>query len=143
MLLVATRRDTLTDNEDTLTALLVEHTDAWNAHDLDRLMDLFTDDCVFDASGGSQVHGERFEGRTAVSEAFLAVFDAMPDANWGGGRHYTLSASYCVSEWTLTGTLTDGSRIEVDGCDFLTIKDGQITRKNSYRKQRPSIQRAS
>lgn len=143
MLLVAISRGTLADNEDTLTTLLIEHTDAWNAHDLDRLMNLFADDCVFDASGGMQVQGERFEGKAAVREAFRAVFTRMPDAHWGGGRHYTLGANYGVSEWTLTGTLVSGSRIEVDGCDFLTVKDGRITRKSSYRKQRPPIQQSS
>lgn len=131
------------DRQDTLSTLIVEHTDAWNAHDLDRLMDLFTDDCVFDASGGTQVRGQRFEGKTAVREAFLAVFNGMPDARWGGGRHYVLGANYYVSEWTLTGALLDGSRVEVDGCDFLTIKDGRIARKNSFRKQRPPIQQSS
>ena len=63
----------------------------------------------------------------------------MPDAHWGDGRHYVIDECYCVSEWTLTGTLADGSRLEVNGCDFLTVRDGQITKKNAFRKQRPPI----
>lgn len=126
-------------HEDAGDRLLVEHIDAWNAHDLERLMALFADDCMFDASGGSGVHGQRFEGRRAVREAFASVFDRMPDAHWGEGQHYTLGADHYVSTWTLTGTLADGSRIEVDGCDFLTVRDGLITRKHSFRKQRPPI----
>lgn len=132
-------REPLPHDEDAFTTLLGEHIDAWNAHDLDRLIDLFADDCVFDASGGTKVLGERYEGKPAVREAFGAVFDGMPDAHWGNGRHYTLDADHCVSQWTLTGTLADGSRVEVDGCDFLTIRDGLIVRKNSFRKQRPPI----
>ncbi|MEY2449009.1 MAG: hypothetical protein QOH79_2485, partial [Acidimicrobiaceae bacterium] len=46
---------------------------------------------------------------------------------------------YGVSEWRLTGTLLDGSRIDVLGCDFLTVRDDKIIRKNSFRKQRPVL----
>lgn len=126
-----------------LESILVEHINAWNDHDLDRLMALFSDDCVFEASGGGEVHGQRFEGRGEVRDAFSAVFDEMPDANWGGGRHYVLDEGYAVSEWTLTGTLSDGSRREVNGCDFLTVLDGKITKKNAYRKQRPPFRPAT
>ncbi len=41
----------MSHDEDGMTRLLVEHIDAWNSHDLDRLMGLFADDCVFEASG--------------------------------------------------------------------------------------------
>lgn len=58
------------DNDD-LRRLLVEHTDAWNSHDIDRLMGLFGDDCVFDASGGTETHGQRFVGRADVRSAGL------------------------------------------------------------------------
>jgi steroid delta-isomerase-like uncharacterized protein len=120
--------------------LLVEHTKAWNRHDLESLMSLFAEDCVFEASGGDEVCGTRYEGHEAVREAFAAVFETMSDAQWGNGRHYILASDYGVSEWTLTGTLPDGRRLEVNGCDFLTVRDGAIITKNSYRKQRPPIQ---
>jgi taurine dehydrogenase small subunit len=126
-------------DEGTATRLLIEHINAWNAHDLDRLMALLSDDCVFDASGGSSVHGQRFEGRGAVRDAFATVFDRMPDAHWGDGQPYTLGPDHYVSTWNLTGTLSDGSRLEVDGCDFLTVREGLIKRKHSFRKQRPPI----
>lgn len=116
--------------------LLVEHTDAWNSHDVDRLMSLFADDCVFEASAGPEAHGRRFEGRAQVRAAFVEVLDSMPDANWGGGRHFVISDDYGVSEWHLTATLIDGARVDVLGCDFLTAHGGQIVRKNSFRKQR-------
>ena len=122
---------------DALERLLIEHTDAWNSHDVDRLMSLFADDCVFDASSGPESHGSRFEGREQVRAAFAEVLESMPDANWGGGRHFVLSDDYGVSEWRLTGTRLDGTRIDVLGCDFLTVRDGNIVRKNSFRKQRP------
>lgn len=124
---------------DDLERLLVEHTDAWNSHDIERLMRLFADDCVFDASGGSEAHGSRFEGRAQVRAAFADVLDSMPDANWGDGRHFVLADDYGVSEWRLTGTLLDGRRIDVLGCDFLSVRGDKIVRKSSFRKQRPLL----
>jgi steroid delta-isomerase-like uncharacterized protein len=120
-----------------LERLLIEHTDAWNSHDVDRLMRLFADDCAFEASTGPEFHGRRFDGLAQVRTAFVDVFDSMPDANWGDGRHSVISEDRGVSEWRLTGTLADGSRVDVLGCDFLTIRDDKIVRKNSFRKQRP------
>jgi steroid delta-isomerase-like uncharacterized protein len=119
--------------------LLIEHTDAWNSHDIERLMGLFADDCVFDASAGPESYGRRFEGRTQVRTAFADVFASMPDANWGDGRHFVISDEYGVSEWRLTATLADGKRLDVLGCDFLTFRDNKILRKNSFRKQRPVV----
>lgn len=103
-------------------------------------MSLFAEDCVFEASGGPEVWGQRYNGYLEVKEAFAEVFDSMPDAQWGNGRHCSLAPDYGVSEWTLTGTLPDGRRLEVNGCDFLRVRDGKIISKNSYRKQRPPIQ---
>ena len=117
--------------------LLVNHADAWNRHDLDALMGLFADDCIFEASGGDQAWGSRYEGIESVRAAFAEVLEAMPDAHWGQGRHFVMSPDYGVSQWILTGTLQDGRRIEVHGCDFLTVRAGKIVRKDSYRKQRP------
>jgi steroid delta-isomerase-like uncharacterized protein len=120
-----------------LQEILVNHIEAWNRHDLEGLMALFAEDCVFESSGGPDVCGSRFEGHSAVKQAFADVFASMPDAHWGDGRHHVISPGYAVSEWTLTGTLSDGRRLEVNGCDFLTVHDEKITKKNSYRKQRP------
>ncbi len=130
-------------SNDDLLELLSAHTAAWNGHDVDALMDLFADDCTFEASGGSGVAGDRFVGKDEVRAAFAAVFDSMPDATWADGRHYALNLGYGVSEWTLRGTMADGRRVEVNGCDFLTVSDSKIIIKNSYRKQRPPIQPAA
>jgi ketosteroid isomerase-like protein len=126
-------------NRHDLERLLVEHTDAWNSHDLDRLMSLFADECVFEASGGPEFCGSRYRGRAEVRGAFADVLESMPDANWGDGRHLVISEDYGVSEWRLTGTRRDGTRVDVLGCDFLTVRDGKIIRKNSFRKQRPPL----
>ncbi len=124
-------------DRDQLLPVMVAHINAWNNHNLDGLLQLFSPDGVFEASGGPDVDGQRFEGKQALRAAFASVFEAMPDAHWGDGLHHVINPGYGVSEWTLTGTRADGNRLEVNGCDFLTVRGGLIIRKNSYRKQRP------
>ena len=115
--------------------LLDRFADAWNRHDLDALMAMMTDDCVFESSAGAQVNGQRSEGREAVRAAFAAVFEACPDAQWRNPRHF-VAGDRAVSEWTFTGTRRDGQRVEVNGCDLFTLRDGRIVVKNSFRKNR-------
>lgn len=121
-----------------LLALLDRFADAWNRHDLDGLMSMMTDDCVFEASAGPRVDGERSEGQPAVRAAYAAVFEAFPDAHWASARHF-IAGDRGVSEWTFSGTQPDGRRVEVTGCDLLTFRDGKIAIKNSYRKNRPAL----
>ncbi len=69
--------------ETDLLALLDRFAAAWNRHDLDALMSMMTDDCVFKASAGPDADGERNEGRQAVRAAFAAVFDGFPGRTLG------------------------------------------------------------
>ena len=119
-------------------ALLDRFAEAWNRHDLDALMSMMTGDCVFQSSAGPQVCGQRSEGQQAVRAAYAAVFAAFPDARWAGARHF-IAGDRGVSEWTFSGTRDDGARIEVNGCDLFTFRDGTIAIKNSYRKNRPAF----
>ena len=118
--------------------LLDAFAEAWNRHDIDALMSMMTADCIFEASAGNAVEGERHEGQQAVRAAFAAVFEQYPDAHWGNARHF-VAGDRGVSEWTFTGTRTDGARVEVIGCDVFTFRNGRIAIKNSFRKNRPSI----
>ena len=119
-----------------LSALLDRFVDAWNRHDLDALMSMMSEDGVFESSAGPEVCGRRSEGKEAVRAAFASVFEAFPDAHWAGARH-VIAGDRAVSEWTFTGTQKDGKRVEVNGCDLITFRDGRIAIKNSFRKNRP------
>ncbi len=112
--------------------------EAWNRHDLDALMSFMAEECVFEASGGPEVCGTRHVGRDAVRAGYAEVWSTFPDAQWGNARH-VVAGDRGVSEWTFTGTRTDGSRVEVNGCDVFTFRDGKIAVKNSYRKNRPPM----
>ena len=125
-------------SEAELLTLLDRFADAWNRHDLDALMSMMTEDCVFEASAGPEVDGQRSDGKAAVRAAYAAVFETFPDAHWANPRHL-IAGNRGVSEWTFTGTRTDGTRVEVSGCDLFTFRDGKIAVKNSYRKNRSAI----
>lgn len=120
-----------------LLTLLDEFAQAWNRHDVDALMSMMTEDGVFDASGGSTAQGMRYQGQAAVRASFASVFERFSDAHWGDARH-VVSGDRGFSEWTFTGTLADGTRVEVNGCDLFTFRDGKIAVKNSFRKNRVS-----
>lgn len=112
--------------------------DAWNAHDIDALMRFMHDDCVFETAAGPDACGTRHSGREAVRTAFAAAWQNFPDAQWRNARHL-VAGDRGISEWTFTGTAADGSRIEANGVDVFTFRDGKILVKNVFRKDRPRL----
>lgn len=117
------------------TQFLQSFVDAFNAHDLDAIMACMTVDCIFEASAGPDVDGEKFVGQQSVRNAFEDVFKTFQDAQWLNPTHL-ISGNRGITEWTFSGTKIDGTRVEVTGCDLFTFKDGKIAIKNSYRKNR-------
>jgi ketosteroid isomerase-like protein len=108
---------------------------AFDEHDLDRIMTYFAEDAVFEAPRGTEPWGTRFVGREAVREAFAGRFAGIPDIRYQGDSHF-VDGDRGASEWTLSGTTTEGQRIEIRGCDLWTLRDGQVVRKDSYWKLR-------
>jgi ketosteroid isomerase-like protein len=123
----------------------VEHADAvamlqaiatgFDTHDLDAIMAHFADDAVFESPRGPDAWGTRFVGTEAIREAFAGRFAGIPDVRYRDDDHF-VDGDRGASEWTLSGTTTDGQRIEVRGCDLWTIRDGQVVKKDSYWKIR-------
>ncbi|MBK8506075.1 MAG: nuclear transport factor 2 family protein [Saprospiraceae bacterium] len=113
---------------------------AFNPHDTKAIMSHMTDDCVFEASAGPDVDGEKFKGQQQVKKAFEDVFATFPDAQWGDPKHF-ISGERGFTEWTFTGTKLNGTEVEITGCDLFTFKEGKIAIKNSYRKNRLLIKK--
>ena len=114
---------------------LIELCDAFNAHDLDRIMACFADDCVLEMPRGAKPSGARFEGRQNVRAALATRFEGLPDVHYGNGEHFVdAAANTGMSKWLLTGTNREGKKVEAHGCDFYTFRDGKVTRKDSYWK---------
>ena len=117
------------------TETLQQVLDAFNRHDLDAIMEYFSEDCSFDFPRGPEYYGQRFIGRSQVREALAGRFKGIPDVHYGDDRHWvSAEGDRGVSEWTLTGTTTSGIKLELRGCDLWEFHLGKITRKDSYWK---------
>lgn len=109
--------------------------EAWNDHDADRIMAAMTDDCIFETGGGESAWGDRHEGAVAVRARVEQVWREIPDVSFDEARHF-ISGDRGCSEWILRGTRTDGTAVEVAGCDLFTFRDGKILVKSSFLKNR-------
>lgn len=109
--------------------------DAWNDHDADRIMAAMTDDCIFETGAGESAWGDRYEGAVAVRARVEEVWRDIPDVSFDEARHF-ISGDRGCSEWILRGTRTDGTAVEVAGCDLFTFRDGKILVKCSFLKNR-------
>jgi ketosteroid isomerase-like protein len=106
---------------------------AFNAHDIDRIMSFFANDCSLDMPRGPEPHGRRLSGKEAVREALLGRLRGIPDVHYGDPEHH-VSGNCGMSKWLLTGTKIDGAKVRVRGCDFYTFENGLVVRKDSYWK---------
>ncbi len=107
----------------------------FDTHDLDLIMAQFAEDAVFESPRGTASWGTRFAGAAAIRGAFAARLAGIPDVRYQQDDHF-VDGDRGASEWTLSGTTTDGQRIEVRGCDLWTFRDGRVVKKDSYWKIR-------
>jgi ketosteroid isomerase-like protein len=107
----------------------------WQAHDVDGIVEMFTDDVIFEASFGAEPCGERAVGKAAARKLAAAVFERVPDLHFEELRHF-VSPGYAVVESVTTGTPAGGAPYEIHLADLLTLRDGKIAAKRSYRKAR-------
>ena len=114
-------------------ATLKQFLAAFNAHDLDAIMEFFADDCEFYMPRGPEPRGQRFVGKAAVRLGLASRFAGLPDVHYGDDHHW-VAGNLGVSTWLLTGTTRSGDAIRVRGVDLLEFKDGKIVTKDSYWK---------
>ena len=114
-------------------AVLKSLVEAFNAHDLDRIMSFFSEDAVLEMPRGPDPWGRRFVGAAAVREGLRGRFIGMPDVHYGDDSHF-VDGDMGISQWTVTGTAPTGGRIAARGCDFYTFRDGKVVKKDSFWK---------
>jgi steroid delta-isomerase-like uncharacterized protein len=114
--------------------------EAWNSQNLDAILDLHTEDSVF------QLHvpgSAAVAGKEAIRETFAAFLAQLPDINFATRRLQT-GAEHWVLESTLSGTAaaafeledetidSPGAAVEVDCVDVIQLRDGLVARKDTY-----------
>ena len=105
---------------------------AWDARDVDRLMQHMTEDCVYLASVGPEP-GRTYVGAAAVREGFreMLAYDAAGESR--GGQTFIVG-HLGVAEWSYLKLGSYGAIVEVRGCDILEFRGAKIARKDAFRK---------
>jgi steroid delta-isomerase-like uncharacterized protein len=131
---------TATDSTTAIRMLAERYGEAWNRQDLDAIMDLHTDDSVFQAHAAGTPPAE---GKEAVREAFAGYLAMLPDINFAE-RALHVADDHWVLESTMSGTVAQpidvegealgeqGARIEVDCVDVIEVRDGLVASKQTY-----------
>jgi steroid delta-isomerase-like uncharacterized protein len=122
-----------------LQALIDRYNAAWNAHDVDAIVSMHTEDSVFE----NHVTGDRNVGREEIGRAIGGIFSVFPDLSFETRRSYVRD-NLVVQEWTARGTHEGtmtrsgieveptGRKVEYKGMDVIPIRDGLVARKDVY-----------
>ena len=112
--------------------LIQKFNDAFNRHDVTGMIQLMSDDCVFENTSPSP-DGTRYVGKEQVRIFWQEFFQQSPHAKieiediFGLGMH-------CVMRWKYSWADEDGNKGHVRGVDIFKVVDGLIKEKLSYVK---------
>jgi steroid delta-isomerase-like uncharacterized protein/uncharacterized protein (TIGR02118 family) len=114
---------------------LTEWAAAWSAHDAERVVRLFTDDCVYeDVTIGAVNHGKD-ELRVFAAAIFAAIPDfaialssSHADERWGA-MEWTMSGTHAAD---LPGLPATGQRFSVRGATILALAPRGMSRCTDY-----------
>jgi steroid delta-isomerase-like uncharacterized protein len=105
--------------------------DAFNSHDVDAVMALMTEDCVFENTRPAP-NGTRYEGAAAVRQFWVDFFANSPQARFETEEMFG-AGNRAVVRWVYRWTKPAGSG-QVRGVDVFTVRDGKVAEKLSYVK---------
>ena len=118
----------MSSNEQALAAF----SSAFGRGDVDAIMDLMTDDCVFEATGPAP-DGMRVEGASSVRGVWEDLFATTRDAVFAEEESF-VAGDRAVLRWVFSWANDDGSDGHVRGVDILRLRDGKVAEKLSYVK---------
>jgi ketosteroid isomerase-like protein len=105
--------------------------EAFNRHDVDAIMALMTDDCVFENTRPVP-DGERFVGQAAVRGYWMKLFERSPHARFDAEEIIGMG-DRCVVTWVYHW-IRDGVPGHVRGVDVFKVRDERVAEKLSYVK---------
>lgn len=113
-------------------ALVARFSDAFAAADVDVVMSLMTDDCVFESTSPAP-DGRRFEGQAAVRRVWEELLATTSEPAFETEETFVHRDRGTV-RWRYSWRQPDGSRGHVRGVDVLAFRDGKAAEKLSYVK---------
>lgn len=123
----------MTDRERINTATLTRLAEAFRCKDVEAVLGEFADDGVFEVAEGREPWGERFQGKLAIRAALETMFKER-DFELENATRW-VHGDRAVSQWTYVATTRSGRRVEMRGCDLFELRDGKVTRKDTYLKR--------
>lgn len=105
---------------------------AFNRHDVEGMMALFSADCVFENTAPTP-DGTRYTGQAAVRAFWLAFFAASPHAHIEIEEQVMLD-DRGMQRWVYSWVDTAGRAGHVRGVDVFRFHRGKIAEKLSYVK---------
>ncbi len=105
---------------------------AFGSGDVDAIMALMTDDCVFESTGPAP-DGERREGAGAVRAVWEQLFGETREAAFIEEESFACG-DRAVLRWRFEWLDDDGAPGHVRGVDLLRLRDGLVCEKLSYVK---------
>lgn len=104
---------------------------AFNRHDVDAVMILMTENCVFDSTNPPP-DGLRVEGAVAVRAFWEKFFAANPNAFFEA-EEMIVAGNRCVVRWVYHKT-KEGKPWHLRGVDIFKVENGKIAEKLAYVK---------
>ena len=104
---------------------------AFNSHDVVGIMNLMTNDCIFENTRPSP-DGERFVGQEKVRKVWEDLFARSPKAKFETEEIFVLG-NRCVVRW-IYHWVKEGKEGHVRGVDIFKVRDGKVAEKFSYVK---------
>lgn len=106
--------------------------DAFNRHDVVGMMQLMSDDCVFENTTPAP-DGTKYSGKEAITQFWQEFFRASPQAHIQIEEIFGLGHR-CIMRWKYTWIDETGNKGHVRGVDIFQEKDDLISEKLSYVK---------
>lgn len=113
-------------------ALLGQLDDAVNRHDVDGVMALMAEDCLFENTFPSP-DGTRYTGPAEVRRFWSEFFHGSPNAHFDTEEMF-ISGERGVVRWRYQWVNADGTTGHVRGVDIFRFRDGKIVEKLAYVK---------
>ncbi|HSF80076.1 MAG TPA: nuclear transport factor 2 family protein [Anaerolineales bacterium] len=110
----------------------LEFNEAFNRHDVAGMMQLMSDDCVFENTTPAP-DGMRYAGKEEVTQFWQDFFRASPQAHIKIEEIFS-AGEHCIMRWRYSWGATGGEKGHVRGVDIFLVRHGLIREKLSYVK---------
>ena len=112
--------------------VVIAFNDAFNRHDVASMMQLMSDDCIFENTGPAP-DGTTYTGKEAVTQFWQGFFRKSSQAHIKIEEMFGLGER-CVMRWEYTWVDAEGQKGHVRGVDVFRVRSGLIREKLSYVK---------